>query len=684
MSFDINLYLTDERNTHYQEFLSSVKAEALDMMQYIFNILKIYKMDNDSYYASGFFVSLPKEETDYEKIEKCYGKDVVDMLQKLNNVGFQSSTSADAEYVRNMFMGMVQDVRVLIILLSYNLYRAENLDKMLEVEKQIFARTLKEIYAPLSARLGLREIKNKMEDIVFKFFDAEIYNQLASDERLNKEERLEQIDWAIDIIKQGLEELNIQGKVYGREKHLASVYNKLKEKKTTLSQIYDLMAIRVIVNTVEECYLVLGKINTKFTVIPNRFKDYIATPKANGYRSIHTGILAENKRPIEIQIRTKDMHHYNEYGIAAHWIYKDKGHKTSSRDSAISWLKQIIEENQGLTDKEFVENVSRNMFRDEIFAQTPNGKILKFPMGANCIDFAYAVHTDVGNRCVGAKINGKMVPIATELKNGDICEIILGANNKKPSRDWLNMVKTASARTKINNFFKKEFVEENIKNGRSAVDAYAKSIGSSLQEVSNSEKLDEVLRKYNLDSIDELLSLVGNASLKAESVVNKLLPNKVEQQSVKFVKSHTSSTTKNNVIVAGQSNMLIHLAKCCTPIKGDTIVGYVTIGKGVAIHRADCVNVKNLNPARFIDVKWVDGAKEEYPIKLKVLFKQNPSVARLAEILEKLNIKVISLGIAPYNALEVNMHIVIRDFEDIAKIKNRVLALGNVNSCDRV
>lgn len=681
--FDLTDYLEDERNKKFQEFINGISSETLEMMKYIFDILKIYKMDNDSFYASGFFVSIYKGDTNYDLISSDYGKDVAEMLLKLNNVGFQKAGEGDIEYVRNMFLGMIKDIRVLIVLLAYNLYRAENIDKMSEEEAPHFARTLKDIYAPLSARLGLREIKNKMENIVFKYYDPEIYEQLSKDDRLNKKERLHQIDLAIEKIKLALGELNIEGKVYGREKHLASVYNKLIGKKTTLSQIYDLMAVRVLVNTVEECYLVLGKINSIFTVLPNRFKDYIAMPKPNGYKSIHTCVLSENNRPIEVQIRTHEMHHFNEYGVAAHWIYKDKGHKSSNRDEAISWLKEIIEENKGLPSKDFVENISRNMFRDEIFAQTPNGKVIRFPAGANCIDFAYAVHTDIGNRCVGAKINGKMVPIITELKNGDVCEIILGANNKKPSRDWLNMVKTASARSKINAFFKKEFVEENIKNGKSAMELYAKAIGSSMQEVLSSEKLPILLKKYNLNNIDELFSLVGNQSLKAESVVNRLIEVK-QEQNIKYSRARTSNKEKNNIVVAGQRAMLIHLAGCCTPIKGDEIVGYVTMGKGVVVHRKDCANLHGLKPERFLEAHWVDNSKDEYTIKLRVLFNKNASLSKVADILEKLNIKIISLNISPYNNLEINLTIIVNAVEEVYKVINRINALENVKHCGRI
>ena len=478
-----------------------------------------------------------------------------------------------------------------------------------------------------------------------------------------------------------MEDLQIKADVYGREKHLASVYNKLKEKKTTLSQIYDLMAVRVIVTTVEECYLVLGKINSLFTIIPNRFKDYIATPKPNGYQSIHTCILSENNRPIEVQIRTKEMHHFNEYGVAAHWIYKDKGHKRSNTDDTINWLKGMIDENKDLSSKEFVETVSRNMFSNEIFAQTPNGKVIKFPAGANCIDFAYAIHTTIGNRCVGAKINGKIMPIATQLENGDVCEIILGPNNKAPSRDWLNIVKTNGARQKINAYFKKQFIEENIKNGKNALETCAKANGSTLAELLKSSKLGDVLKKYNLNNSDELFSLVGNGNLKAENIATRLLPHKNNVE-IKFY-DNKKKQTKNAILVSKQRDMMTRFAKCCMPVIGDEIIGYVSINNGVTIHRHDCMNVKNLDKNRFIDVEWDINGTQEYQVRLKVCFRDKASLSKIAEILEKLNIKVVSFEINPTNNKELLMVIIVRNHQDIEKVKNRIENLATVDWCKR-
>jgi len=676
-----NYIKDDDRNIKFAEFLSSVKDKSKELMQYLFNIIKLYKMDNSSFYACGYFVAISKDEVDYKKVKEDYGEDVCKMLKKLNQVGFYTSEEANLEYVRNMFISMAQDLRVMIILLAYNMYRAEHIYELPGEEQVIFAKMVRDIYAPLSARLGLRDIKNKLEDISFKYFDPDMYRQLSFDERLNKKERLNQIKKTIEKIKLGLQELQINAEVYGREKHLASVYNKLKEKKTTLSQIYDLMAVRCIVNTVEECYMVLGKINSLFTILPNRFKDYIATPKPNGYQSIHTCILSENNRPIEVQIRTKDMHQFNEYGVAAHWIYKDKGHKKSNTDDTISWLKGMIDENKDLSSKEFVETVSRNMFSNEIFAQTPNGKVIKFPAGANCIDFAYAIHSDIGNRCVGAKINGKIMPIATVLNNGDVCEIILGPNNKAPSRDWLNIVKTNSSRQKINAYFKKQFVEENIKNGKNAIEICAKNNNTTLAELIKSSKLTDVLKKYNLDDVDELFSLVGNGNLKAENIVGRLLPQKNSVE-IKFY-DNKKKQSKNTILVSKQRDMMTRFAKCCMPVIGDEIVGYVSLNNGVAIHRHDCLNVKNLDKNRFIDVEWDLNGVEEYQVRLKVYFKDKASLSKIADILEKLNIKVVSFELNPTNNKELLMVIVVRNHQDIEKVKNRVESLSTVEGCKR-
>ena len=671
-------------NPKFNQFLSGLTDKKINIISFMYDILVYYKMDETSFITCALYVGMDKQSIDYEQIKKDFGEDVSSMLKKLSVARFSTTGEAELEYVRNMFICTVQDIRALIILLAYNLYLAENINDLDRGEQPVFARMVRDIYAPLANRLSLSDIKNRMQDFAFKYFEPRIYRQLSEDERLNKPERQRQIELAIAKIKNGLSELNLEGEVYGREKHLASVYNKLKDKNLTLSQIYDLMAIRVIVSTVEECYLVLGKINGMFTLIPNRFKDYIANPKPNGYKSIHTGVMSENKRPIEIQIRTKEMHYFNEDGVAAHWIYKTKGHKKSMFDQSISELKRLMDESKDLSNKEFVETLSRDMFSSEIFAQTPNGKIIKFPKGANCIDFAYAIHTDIGNRCVGAKINGKIMPISTELSNGDICEIILGATNKGPSRDWLNLVKTASARSKINAYFKKQFVNENIQNGKSMLENALKNTGTSYNEFQNSEHLSQAFKKYNVESLDELLALIGNASVKADSVIKKVLVQATPKETK--LKNYDLPTKKNkdSILVGKQTGVMIHLAKCCMPVQNDEIVGYMSISRGITVHRKNCVNVPLLDKDRLIEVEWDEKQKEVFPVKLKVEFKQNPSLISLAQVLDKHSIKITSYENQKNNDRIVYLVILVKSTEEVEIAKNKISQIKDVQSCDRI
>ena len=606
---NLNLYIKDENlSSNLQNYLIDISSNETNMISYIYDLLKSYNLDDSCFVATALFILKSKEKIDYDIITKEFGSDVSQILHNLNSVGIKHNINNEAEFesVRNMLIVMSRDVRVLIILLAYNVFKIEHLDLMPIEEQRLFVRSVKDIYAPLSARLSLNEIKNKMEDACFKFLEPKMYEQLSLDERLNKEERKLQVQLIVEKIQKSLTEMGIKGKVYGREKHLASVYNKLKQKQLTLGQIYDLMAVRVVVDTVEECYAVLGRINAMFSILPSRFKDYIATPKPNGYQSIHTCILAENNRPVEVQIRTHQMHHFNEYGVAAHWIYKDKGHKASNFDKSINWLKELIDENKDLSSKEFTETIKMDMFNSEIYAQTPNGKIIKFPVGANCIDFAYAVHTSIGNRCVGAKINGKFVPLSTELKNGDVCEILLGGENKGPSRDWLKIVKTSSARTKINNYFKKQFVENNIRLGKSMIETSAKNNQVSVSTLLASDKLSSTLSKYSLNNIDEMYAMIGSGSLNSDNIVKRLMP---QEESKKPISYKPIKVSRSNVLVDNSRGMMTRFAKCCLPIPGDDIIGFVSQGRGVTVHREDCVNVKTLNSERFIPVSWDEDKK---------------------------------------------------------------------------
>ena len=679
---DISVYIKNEElATKLQVDLQDVSTDRLEIIQYMYDVLKSYNLDEVCFIATALFVLKPKAEVNYEDVTVNYGEDASNMLNKLNSIGIAHSLTDSAEFesVRNMLIVMSQDVKVLIILLAYNMFKVEHLDLMTPDEQKVFIKLVKEIYAPLSARLSLNEIKNRMEDACFKFLDPEMYNQLSLDERLNKEERQKQVETIISKLKQAFADMNIKCKVYGREKHLASVYNKIKTKQLTLGQIYDLMAVRVIVDTVEECYTVLGKINSMFSILPSRFKDYIATPKPNGYQSIHTCILSENNRPVEVQIRTQAMHHFNEYGVAAHWIYKDKSHKASNFDKSINWLKELIDENKDLSSKDFAESVKMDMFNSEIYAQTPNGKIIKFPVGANCIDFAYAIHTSIGNRCIGAKLNGKFVPLTTELKNGDVCEILLGAENKGPSRDWLKVVKTSSARTKINSYFKKQLVEENIRTGKSMLEASAKNNQVSISTILNSEKLDDILSKYSLSNLDEMYAMIGGGTLSAEAIVRKLSPVKETSKPINY----KPIKVRSNVLVDNSRGMMTRFAKCCLPLPGDNIIGFVSLGKGVTVHREDCVNVKTLNQDRFIPVSWDDDKGSMYLARISVMG-ESEVIASITNLLDKMGVKINAFEVNPLNPSQYMITLTLKSSEELNKVINKIKQINKVSSVERI
>lgn len=621
---------------------------------------------------------IPKESVDYLAIATDYDKTTAEILQGLNTVGFLNNGSIEheAENIRNMLIAMTKDLRVLVILLAYVAFNLEHIQEIEMENKKIFVHSVKDIYAPLSARLGLSKIKNKLEDLSFRYLEPDIYQKLSDEELLNKDKRKKQIHLAMQKIRATLRDLGIKFSVVGREKHLASVYKKISSKNLSINQLYDLMAIRVIVQTIDECYIVLGKINSEFTILPNRFKDYIAMPKPNGYQSLHTVILADDDRPIEVQIRTEEMHKFCEYGVAAHWIYKEK-RKSTSFDEKVNWLRQLIEENRQLPSSEFIENIKSDMFNDEIFAQTPNGKVLKFPVGATCIDFAYAVHTDIGHKCVGAKINSKMVPISTKLNNGDICEIVTNKLSKGPSRDWLKIVATSSARNKINQFFKHQFVEENIKKGKTILDKASKERGKIFADLVSADDLKKLLAKYSFSTLDEILAGVGSGTISAEQVLNRLIvPEKKER-----TYSSAEPSKPKGILVNFQEDMLTRFARCCSPIPGDEIVGYVSRGRGVTVHRADCINVKYLEKNRLVDVYWDKDISEKYVAKLSAIFHSDTkALNNVTQLLEKEKVNIVSLSSKTNQnqTIEITIRVNVKSNNELDSIIHKIEKLPNV------
>lgn len=671
--------LTDKK--HLPQILPLLETASPLQTKMMLDILKTindFKIGDSSLLATCLYIMIPKESVDYTIVSADYDKTTSEILQGLNTVGFLNNGSLqhEAENIRNMLIAMTKDLRVLVILLAYVTFNLEHIDEVEMENKKIYVHSVKDIYAPLSARLGLSKIKNKLEDLSFRYLEPDIYKKLSEEELLNKDKRKKQIHIAMQKIRNTLKDLGIKFSVVGREKHLASVYKKLCSKNLSINQLFDLMAIRVIVQTVDECYIVLGKINSEFTILPDRFKDYIAMPKPNGYQSLHTVILAEDDRPIEVQIRTEEMHKFCEYGVAAHWIYKEK-RKNTSFDEKVNWLRQLIEENRQLPSAEFIENLKSDMFNDEIFAQTPNGKVLKFPYGATCIDFAYAVHTDIGHKCVGAKINNKMVPISTKLNNGDICEIITNKLSKGPSRDWLKIVATSSARNKINQYFKHQFVEENIKKGKIILEKAAKDRGKNLNELMTSEEIKKLLAKYSFITIDEVFAGVGSGTISAEQVLNRMIvPEKKER-----TYSSAGTSKPKGILVNYQEDMLTRFARCCSPIPGDDIVGYVSRGRGVTVHRADCVNVKYLENNRLVDVYWDKNSSDKYVAKLCAIFHSDmKALNNVTQLLEKEKINIVSLSSKtnPNQTTEITIRVNVKSNSELDSIIHKIEKLPNM------
>ncbi|MBQ3494386.1 MAG: bifunctional (p)ppGpp synthetase/guanosine-3',5'-bis(diphosphate) 3'-pyrophosphohydrolase [Clostridia bacterium] len=514
------------------------------------------------------------------------------------------------EVVRKMFIAMSKDIRVVIIKLYVMLYDISQYKLPLTKEQYDILNDVRDIFAPLAERLGLNKIKSELEDCCLKCLNPKIYEELDSSVMLQKDANEKQIEITREKIEQIIKELNLENvAIMARQKHYSSIYKKLKSKNVTIANIYDLIAMRVIVNTIDECYAVLGKIHGIYKPMEGRFKDYIASPKPNGYQSLHTTIIVENKRPLEVQIRTHEMHKMSEFGVFAHFLYKEKKNKMSGLDKKISWLREIMESSKDLSNEEFVETLKTNLCEGQIYVQTPKGRVMEFVEGSTIIDFAYAIHSDIGNNCVGGKINGAIKPLSTKLKNGDIVEIITSPSPKGPSKDWLKFVKTSQARSKINYFFKKEFKEENIKLGISMLEQAIKTKGYSPNKLLVEKYLDPAEFKYAFGTKEELFASIGYGSTSALNVANRIISlyeqdNKILNSEIKQPQGVVVKQNKDGVLIDGDSGMLIRYAGCCSPVYGEDIVGYISRGRGVTIHRADCPNLKFLEEERQISAIW--------------------------------------------------------------------------------
>ena len=552
-----------------------------------------------------------------DELEQKFGKEVLELVEgvtKLDKIKFVSAEDEQAENLRKMFFAMAKDYRVIIIKLADRLHNMRTLDA-LKPEKQIKIATQSlKIYAPLAGRLGLSFVKCELEDLAMRYLYPDDYYELVEFIKTKSKERQQFIEKICDELKAKLQELGIEGEVNGRQKHLYGIYKKMLKQGKNIEQIYDISAVRVIVNEVQDCYTVLGAIHTMWMPLPGRFKDYIAMPKPNGYQSLHTTVITKFKETFEIQIRTYEMHRIAEYGIAAHWKYKEGKTGATKIDDQINWLREVMDTQRESSDShEFLENIEGNVFTDEVYVFTPKGKVLNLPVGSTTVDFAYAIHSAVGNKCIGAKVNGKIVPLNTVLNTGDIVEILTTNSGKGPSRDWIKFVKTASARTKIRQYFKKEMKEENIKRGKDMLEREAKRRGYNLSELLSTAGLNYIMNRYTLSSIDDLYASVGFGGLTTNQIIVKLIDyfkrdllSKNPVAEIKTTSTTGKSSSGNGVLIRGYDDFLVRLSHCCNPVPGDKIVGYVSRGRGVSVHCVDCPNVKNMEPERLIEAKWDD------------------------------------------------------------------------------
>ena len=566
----------------------------------------------------------------YEEVEKEFGSEVallVDGVTKLGQLNYsKDKVELQAENLRKMFLAMAKDIRVILIKLADRLHNMRTLQYMRPEKQQEKARETMDIYAPIAMRLGISKIKVELDDLSLKYLKPDVYYDLVDKVSLKKSERQDFVNGIVKQVKQHMEDAGIQAQVDGRIKHFFSIYKKMVNQGKTIDQIYDLFAVRILVDNVKDCYAALGVIHEMYKPIPGRFKDYIAMPKPNMYQSLHTTLIGPSGQPFEIQIRTYEMHKTAEYGIAAHWKYKESSDGKvpvgKSEEEKLNWLRQILEWQRDMSDnREFMSLLKNDLdlFADSVYCFTPQGDVKNLPAGSTPIDFAYCVHSAVGNRMVGARVNGKLVPIEYEIQNGDRIEIITSQNSQGPSRDWLKMVKSTQAKNKINQWFKKELKEDNILKGKEMLAQYAKNKGFKITLYTKTPYQEAVMRKYGFRDWDSVLAAIGHGGLKEGQVFNKLVEaydkeNKKNLTDEQVLEAATENQeklhiTKNKggIIVRGIHDVAVRFSKCCSPIPGDEIVGFVTRGRGITIHRTDCINVLNmseLDRSRLIEAEW--------------------------------------------------------------------------------
>jgi len=579
------------------------------------------------------------------EIKELFGPEVaavVDGVTKLSRIPFSTREEAQAENIRKMILAMSKDIRVILVKLADRLHNMRTLDPLPEAKRRLIAQETLDIYAPLAHRLGISWIKDELEDLALRYLDPQAYHDLAALIARKRQEREGDINEAIRLLEGKLAEVDVKAQITGRPKHFYSIYKKMHDQKKEFDEIYDLTAVRVITSSLKDCYGTLGVIHTLWKPISHRFKDFIAVPKSNGYQSLHTTVIGPKGDPVEIQIRTREMHRVAEEGIAAHWKYKEGKSSVDPSDQSFVWLRQLMEWQRELKDsKEFLDTLRVDLFPDEVYVFTPRGDVRQFPKGATPIDFAFAVHTDVGLRCVGAKISGRLVPLRTELQNGDIVEIVTSPNHV-PSKDWLKIVKTPRARSKVRQWIKNEERTRSVSLGRDLLEKEIRRLGKSPNQLLRPEAVGLALERYGFATDEELFAALGYGKVSPRQAVSRLLPPEefqalTEAEESRDKKSERKSArprpAEEGVSIRGVDDILVRFSKCCSPVPGDEIIGFITRGRGVSVHTSDCPNAVSLmaDPERQIAVSWDGKQKEPHQVRIRVeIGKDRPGV--LAEI----------------------------------------------------